>query len=121
MDIGKIKGFKDLKIWKKGIEVVEDIYVLTKNFPKDELYGLTSQMRRAAVSIPSNIAEGFKRFHNKENKQFLYMALGSSAELETQLIISKKLSFINETDTEAVCDKLDHISRMITLLMRKLS
>lgn len=76
----KIKGFKDLRIWQKGIEIVKDIYEITKPFPKEELYGLTSQMRRCAISIPSNIAEGFKRYHNKEYKQFLYITLGSSAE-----------------------------------------
>jgi len=71
----KIKNFQDLRIWQKGIEVVKDIYILTKKFPKEELYGLTSQMRRSAVSIPSNIAEGFRRYHNKEYKQFLYIAM----------------------------------------------
>lgn len=75
----KIKSFKDLKIWQKGIEIVKDVYDITKSFPKEELYGLTSQMRRCVVSIPSNIAEGFKRYHNKEFKQFLYITLGSSA------------------------------------------
>jgi len=84
----KIKNFQDLRIWQKGIEVVKDIYTLTKNLPKEELYGLTSQMRRSAVSIPSNIAEGFRRYHNKEYKQFLYIAMGSCAELETQIIIT---------------------------------
>jgi four helix bundle protein len=66
----KIRNFQDLRIWQIGIEVVKDIYILTKKFPKEELYGLTSQMRRSAVSIPSNIAEGFRRYHNKEYKQF---------------------------------------------------
>jgi len=78
----KIKNFEDLRIWQKGIEVVKDVYILTKKFPKEELYGLTSQMRRSAVSIPSNIAEGFRRYHNKEYKQFLYIVLGSCAELD---------------------------------------
>ena len=68
----KIKNFQDLRIWQKGIEVVKDIYNLTKKFPKEELYGLTSQMRRSAISIPSNISEGFRRYHNKEYRQFLY-------------------------------------------------
>ena len=68
----KIKNYKDLNIWKRSIEVVEDIYKITKNFPKEEIYGLTSQLRRSAVSIPSNIVEGFARFSNKEYKQFLY-------------------------------------------------
>lgn len=85
----KIKNFKDLRIWQKGIEIVKDVYSLTKKFPREELYGLTSQLRRSAISIPSNIAEGFKRYHNREYKQFLHIALGSSAELESQLVISK--------------------------------
>jgi len=80
----KINDFKDMRIWQKGIEVVKDIYAVTKKFPNDELYGLTSQMRRSAVSIPSNIAEGFRRYHNKEYRQFLYIAMGSCAELETR-------------------------------------
>ena len=69
----KIKSFKDLRIWQKGIEIVTDIYTLTKKFPKEELFSLTSQLRRSAISLPSNIAEGFKRFHNKEYKQFLFI------------------------------------------------
>ena len=72
----KIKNFQDLRIWQKGIEIVRDVYMITKKYPKEELYSLTSQMRRSAISIPSNIAEGFRRFHNREYKQFLYIALG---------------------------------------------
>ena len=70
-----IKEFKDLKIWQKGIEIVSDIYILTKKFPKEELYGLTSQIRRSAISVPSNIAEGFRRYHNKEYKPVSYTHL----------------------------------------------
>jgi len=72
----KIKNFQDLRIWQKGIEIVKDVYMITKKYPKEELYLLTSQMRCSAISIPSNIAEGFRRFHNREYKQFLYIALG---------------------------------------------
>ena len=79
----KTRKLKDLRIWKKGIEIVKEVYRFTESFPQKEQYGLISQMRRAAISIPSNIAEGFKRYHNKEFKQFLYIALGSAAELET--------------------------------------
>ena len=78
-----IGGHKDLDIWKKGMEIVNRVYTVTADYPKEEIYGLTAQMRRAAISIPSNIAEGFMRQHNKEYKQFLYVALGSCAELET--------------------------------------
>jgi len=84
----KIKDFRDLNIWKKGTGIVKGAYLITKAFPKNEIYGLTAQIRRSAVSIPSNIAEGFARKHNKEYRHFLYIALGSCAELETQIEIS---------------------------------
>jgi four helix bundle protein len=116
----KIKNFQDLRIWQKGIEVVKDIYILTKKFPKEELYGLTSQMRRSAVSIPSNIAEGFRRYHNKEYKQFLYIAMGSCAELETQIIIAHELDYLNDTDKIEIIEKLTYICRMINQLIKKL-
>jgi len=116
----KIKNFQDLRIWQKGIEVVKDIYILTKKFPKEELYGLTSQMRRSAVSIPSNIAEGFRRYHNKEYKQFLYITIGSCAELETQIVISHELNYLNDTDKIEIIEKLKYICRMINQLIKKL-
>jgi len=109
-----------LRIWQIGIEVVKDIYILTKKFPKEELYGLTSQMRRSAISIPSNIAEGFRRYHNKEYKQFLYIALGSCAELETQIIIANELNYINETDKTELIEKIKYICRMTVKLINKL-
>jgi four helix bundle protein len=116
----KIKNFQDLRIWQKGIEVVKDLYLLTKKFLKEELYGLTSQMRRSAVSIPSNIAEGFRRYHNKEYKQFLYIALGSCAELETQIIIANELDYINETVKTEIIEKIKYICRMTVKLINKL-
>jgi len=115
-----IKTYRDLDIWKKGIELVKAIYDLTKKFPKQEMYGLISQMRRAAVSIPSNVAEGFRRFHNREYKQFLYVSSGSCAELETQLTISKELRYITESDEAALLERLDHIGRMTSSLIKKL-
>ena len=93
--MGESKTHKDLDIWIKGIELVEHIYKATAKFPREELYGLTSQVRRAAVSYPSNIAEGAARSSVKEYTQYLYISLGSLSELETQLIISKKLNYIN--------------------------
>ena len=116
----KIKNFQDLRIWQKGIEVVKDTYILTKKFPKEELYALTSQMRRSAVSIPSNIAEGFRRYHNKEYKQFLYIALGSCAELETQIIIAKELNYIDENYKTEVIEKIKYICKMLIKLIQKL-
>jgi len=115
-----IKRYRDLDIWKKGIELVKDIYKSTEKFPKQEMYSLVSQMRRSAISIPSNVAEGFRRYHNREYKQFLYVSLGSCAELETQITIAKELKYM-EQDTEAVLlEKLDHICRMISNLLKKL-
>ena len=116
----KIKNFQDLRIWQKGIEIVKDVYMITKKYPKEELYSLTSQMRRSAISIPSNIAEGFRRFHNKEYKQFLYIALGSCAELETQVIISKELNYIKDDEKNLIVKKIHYVCRMTIKLIQKL-
>jgi len=90
MENKKVESFKDLFVWQKGIELVNDIYKLTKQFPKDEVYGLTSQIRRAAISIPANIAEGCGRGTTKNYIQFLEISRGSLLELETLIIIAKK-------------------------------
>jgi four helix bundle protein len=116
----KIKDYKDLQIWQKGIEIVDKIYTITDSFPKSELYGLTSQMKKASISIPSNIAEGFARTHSKEYKQFLSIALGSCAELDTQLIIANRRSYIKKNDFEELADQINHESRMISSLINKL-
>lgn len=117
----KIKDYEDLKIWQKGIEIVKDIYGLTDKFPKEEMYGLASQMKRAAISIPSNIAEGFERFHGKEYKQYLRISLGSSAELSTQTTIAKELKFIDETSARNIKEELKTLSKMISTLIKKLN
>ena len=93
-----MKGHKDLDVWKYSMDLVEEIYSLTRIFPNSEVYGLTSQMKRSAVSIPSNIAEGAARKGDKEFIQFLYVAMGSLSELETHLILSKRLKFVAEVD-----------------------
>jgi four helix bundle protein len=116
----KVKDYKDLKIWQKGIEIADKIYSVTDGFPKSELYGLVAQMRKASVSIPSNIAEGFVRNHNKEYKQFLYISLGSCAELETQLIISHKRNYVTNKDLEFLAEEINHESRMIMSLIKRL-
>ncbi len=116
----KIETYRDLNIWKLGIDLVKDIYRLTEAFPKHEQYGIISQMRRSAISIPSNIAEGFKRYHNKEHKQFLYVTLGSCAELETQVTISRELKYTPAEKEISLLEKLDHLGRMITNLLKKL-
>ena len=116
----KIKTYRDLNIWSLGIDLVKDIYRLTENFPKQEMYGIVSQMRWSAISIPSNVAEGFKRYHNNEYRQFLYITLGSCAELETQVTIAKELKYIQADKETTLLEKLDHIGRMITSLLKKL-
>ncbi len=117
----KIKSFKDLKIWERSVELVKAIYDLTKTFPKEELYGLTSQIRRAAVSVPSNIAEGFARYHNKEYKQFLYTSLGSCAELSTQLIIAERLNYLDNEKADILFGEIEEISKMTMALIKKLN
>lgn len=115
-----IRSYRDLDVWKKAIQLVKEIYIITKSFPKEEVYGLSSQMRRAAVSIPSNIAEGKTRQSRNEYIQFLYIALGSTSELETQVIISKELEYINSKIEERILENLDHISRMLRNLIKGL-
>jgi len=118
--MGDIKTFRDLDIWNKGILLVEKIYELTESFPSQEKFGLCSQIRRAAVSVPSNVAEGFRRRHKKEFQQFLNISMGSLAEIETQLVISSKLNYISEVEAEDMYEIIDHICRMIVNLMKKL-
>ncbi len=116
----KIRNYRDLEIWKEGIELVKDIYRSTENFPKQEMYSLVTQMRRSALSIPSNVAEGFRRYHNKEYKQFLYVLLGSCAELETQITIAKELKYITEDREVELFERSDHICRMTSNLIKRL-
>lgn len=103
-----MKTHKDLDVWKMSMGLVTSVYQITKNFPKEEIYGLTNQIRRAAVSVPSNIAEGSARASQKELVHFLYIALGSLSELETQFIIAKNLEYITANDEEVV-KKLSHL------------
>jgi len=116
----KIKTFKDLVVWQKSIELVKNVYRITKDFPIEEQYCITAQMRRASISIPSNIAEGFRRKHNKEYMRFLNIALGSCAELETQIIIARELSYIDVNEERSLLELLDYICRMIVNLNKKL-
>ncbi len=119
--IGKIKSFKDLKIWQRSIRLVEQIYNMSKTFPREEIYGLQSQIRRSAVSIPSNIAEGFARLHNKEYRNFLYIALGSCAELTTQIIIAARLNYIEQSKADTIINEIEEISKMTMNLVKKLN
>jgi four helix bundle protein len=102
-----MSDYKDLNIWKHSMDLVENIYKLVKLFPKEETYALSDQLRRAVVSIPSNIAEGSNRNTDKEFIQFLYIALGSASEVETQLLIAARLNYLQNIDNE-----LSHITKI---------
>lgn len=116
----KISSYKDLIVWQKSMSLVEEVYLLTTKFPKEEIYGLISQMRRAAVSIPSNIAEGQLRKNLKEYLQFLRISSGSAAELETQIMICKKLPKLKIIDYNKSEGLLSEIQRMLNVLIRNL-
>lgn len=116
----KSTSFKDLVVWKIAIGMVKDIYELTQQFPPSEIYGLTNQIRRAAVSIPSNIAEGQGRNSIKEFRQFLAIALGSLAELETQLIIAMEIGYLTDTVLPELLMTIDRIRKMLRALAKSL-
>ena len=108
-----MKTHKDLDIWKLGIELVEEIYKLCENYPKDERFGIVSQLKRAAISIPSNIAEGSARNSQKEFIQFCYISLGSLSEIETQLIISEKLKFLPQENLKKVLLNIETLRKKL--------
>ena len=114
---GRRNSYRDLIVWQKGMLLCKEVYLLTKKFPKEEIYGLTSQIRRCAISIPSNIAEGKGRNGDKEFIRFLQIALGSVYELQTQLELSEQLKYINNVD-DLVCLSIE-IEKMINTLITK--
>jgi len=114
-----MKEYKKLIVWQKGIELVKLCYELVKSFPKNEEYGLVSQIKRAAISIPANIAEANGRNTEGERRQFLGFALGSSYELETELIIASELKMINPDAINVIFDLLEEIQKMTASLIRK--
>ena len=116
----KIKTYKDLLVWQKGITLVKKIYVVTRGFPRDEKFGLVSQMRRSAVSIPFNIAEGQARRSTGEFVQFISIRLGSLAELETQIVISAELGYCAESAATEVFGAIHELQRMLYSLRSKL-
>jgi len=116
-----IKTYKDLIVWQKGIELVLAIYELTEKFPKTEVYGLTSQIRRSAVSIPSNIAEGKLRGFEKESRHFFLISFGSGGELETQIEISKRLKDTKMLDYSKIDSLLSEVMKMLNALITNYS
>mgnify|MGYP004709802973 CR=1 FL=1 len=115
----EIHNFRNLKVWQLSVEFVANIYLLTAQFPNDEKFGLSSQIKRASVSIPSNIAEGSGRGSNKDFARFLSISLSSSYELETQLVVANRLKFLTEPTTREIIEKLHEIQKMIFALHRK--
>jgi four helix bundle protein len=116
-----MKTYKDLIVWRKSMDLVTQVYKLTKGFPSEEIYSLTAQMRRCAVSIPSNIAEGYARNSSKDYIRFLRVARGSLYELQTQLEIALNLSYLNNNDHEQLQSLNESIAKMLNALIGKVS
>ncbi|HEX8220640.1 MAG TPA: four helix bundle protein [Chloroflexia bacterium] len=119
--LAKIRSYRDLIAWQKAMDLVEHIYVGTRNWPKAELYGLTNQVQRAAVSVPSNIAEGQGRTSTKEFLHHLSIARGSLFEVETQLLIAQRLNYLTKTDADRLLSEAGEISRLLSGLLRSLN
>ena len=115
-----MRPHRNLEAWSKAVDFVVVVYRMTESFPKEEKFGLTSQIRRAAVSIPANIAEGAGRTSDKEFAHFLSNAQGTASELETELIIAQRLGYLSEQNHLEMCTSLDHIGRLITGLSKHL-
>ena len=115
-----VSSFRELVVWQRGMDLVVEVYSVSKRFPNDERFGLTAQLRRAAVSIPANIAEGNARHSRAEYRHFISIAHGSVAELETELVIAERLGFTSAPELAAIRDQATVISRMLTNLRRSL-
>lgn len=116
-----VAGYQDLLVWQRSMDLVERIYQLTSNFPRSELWGLTSQMRRAVISVPSNIAEGYGRQATGEYRHHLSIGRGSLLELETQVLLSKRLRYLQPFDADSVITEIEQISKMLATLNSRLS
>ena len=118
---GKIESYRDLVVWQQAMDLAVAVYSTTKNWPKDELYGLTSQARRAATSIPANIAEGYARENRGSYQQFLRIAQGSLKELETHLLISQRIGIASRESIESLMTRSESVGKLLRLLISKLS
>jgi four helix bundle protein len=114
------KSYEDLIVWQKAVDLSAELYAITKSFPKEEIYGITNQIRRSGVSIASNIAEGNCRLSKKDFSHFLAITLGSIAELKTQIIIANKIGFLTDIAKEAIISKINEIDRMTKALLNSL-
>ncbi len=113
------KSFTDLEVWKVGHEIVVEVYDLTKSFPKEELFGLTSQMKRSSASVTSNIAEGFGRFGSKVKEQFYLIAAGSLFELKDQLLIARDVGYINQAQFDAIAESCNTCHKLLNAFIAK--
>jgi four helix bundle protein len=118
--MSEIKNYKDLEVWKRSRRLVATVYGVTRTFPKEELYSLTSQLRRAVVSIPSNIAEGHSRSGTRDFIQFISIAIGSLAEVETQLLLSEDLEYTDSKDNASVLSEIEILQKMLHSLRASL-
>jgi four helix bundle protein len=116
----KVMSYRDLKVWQKGIELVKTIYLLTRDFPKHEIYGLTSQIQRSAVSVPSNIAEGQTRNSMADFQRFLFIAQGSLSEVDTQIVIAQELGYLEKEKGQDVEARILELRRMLYALINSL-
>ena len=116
-----ILTYRDLDVWQRAMQLVKMVYQLTKKLPEDELYALSNQMRKAAISVPSNIAEGYERNSKTEYIQFLTIAKGSNSELRTQLMISVDIEYLAGEDVQEALDACEEVSKMLSTLIKKLS
>ena len=119
--MAEIRSYVDLLVWQKGLELVEEVYRVIGAFPPDERYALGAQIRRSVVSVPSNIAEGQTRQHTGEFRQFLYISLGSLAELDTQLIIATRLNYVPGDVHSTIREKIVELRKMLSSLIKKLN
>lgn len=115
------RSYQDLEVWQKAMALAKEVYQATANFPSEERFGLVNQMRRAAVSIPSNLAEGHSRSSTNEFRRFIFIAKGSAAELETQIILSTDLEYLEEQAKDSLLDQLSRIGRMLRGLSKSLA
>lgn len=118
--MGDIKDYRDLIVWQKSMDLVVEIYKITEIYPKSERFGLVSQMQRSAVSIPSNIAEGYRRGTKKDYRNFVLIAYGSSSELETQVEIAKRLQYISQEQCGKIDQLLLEVAKMLNALQKSL-
>jgi four helix bundle protein len=118
--MGDIESFRDLIVWQQAMQLVEDVYALTRLFPRDERFGLSMQMRRTAISIPSNVAEGFRRWRQQAYSNHVSIALGSQGEMETQIEVAIRLEYVTAARAASLVRRVEEVGKMLSGLLRSL-